>query len=77
MKLQQPQVQLPWLELVVADSDHGSSGSPAAAKRTGKRRAGVVARGVRVFVTGLAEMVRKKFECSIPAVKFGHVAYIR
>ncbi|TVU37938.1 hypothetical protein EJB05_11283, partial [Eragrostis curvula] len=76
MKLQQPQLPLPWLELVVADGDHGRSGSPAA-KRTGKRRAGVVARGVRVFVGGLAEMVRKKFECSIPAVKFGHVAYIR
>ncbi|CAN6199784.1 unnamed protein product [Urochloa humidicola] len=74
---------LPWLDegLMKADGGHDDDlESSAAAAETVKRRpaaqAGVV-RGMKALLSGVAEMVGKRFECSIPAAKFGHVAYIR
>ncbi|KAJ1291842.1 hypothetical protein BS78_02G348000 [Paspalum vaginatum] len=83
-----PQVQLlPWLDgdgllkAVAADGESGcTAGSAATASKTGKRRYAArdgLARGMRVLLSGVAEMVGKRFERSIPAAKFGHVAYIR
>lgn len=64
-----------------ADGDRDVAGSSSVeAARTGKRRSAAragLARGVRVLLSGVAEMVGKRFERSIPAAKFGHVAYIR
>ncbi|KAL6855882.1 hypothetical protein ACP4OV_018684 [Aristida adscensionis] len=86
-RLRRPQPPLPWLQVATAvaapaaDGGRDVLGRPAAAAKAGKKRrspawAGV-ARGVKVFVSGAVAMVGKRFERSIPAAKFGHVAYIR
>ncbi|OEL21904.1 hypothetical protein BAE44_0017075 [Dichanthelium oligosanthes] len=82
--LQQLQL-LPWFDegvkaVVAADGGHGLDGSAAAAKTGKKRRSAAqagLARGMMVLLSGVVEMVGKRFECSVPAAKFGHVAYIR
>ncbi|RCV13944.1 hypothetical protein SETIT_2G387100v2 [Setaria italica] len=86
MALQQLQL-LPWLEggvkAVAADGGHDddlAGSSAAGAAKTGKRRSAAhagIARGMKVFLSGVVEMIGKRFECSVPAAKFGHVAYIR
>ncbi|CAD6217143.1 unnamed protein product [Miscanthus lutarioriparius] len=76
---------LPWLheavvKVVAADDDRDDLAGSAAAAKTGKRRSMAQAglpRGVKVLLSEVAEMIRTKFERSIPAAKFGHVAYIR
>ena len=85
MALQQLQPLLPWLDLAVkaAAADGGSAAAKAKAKaKTGKKRrpaarAGIAARGVKALLSGVVEVVGKRFERSVPAAKFGHVAYIR
>jgi hypothetical protein len=32
---------------------------------------------MKSLLRGVVEIVGKRFECSVPAAKFGHVAYIR
>ncbi|CAN6206069.1 unnamed protein product [Urochloa humidicola] len=74
---------LPCLDQGVKAADGGHDddlAGSAAAGKTGKRRSAAqagIARGVKVFLSVVAEMVGKRFERSIPATKFGHVAYIR
>ena len=83
MALQQLQPLLPWLDQAVkaAAADGGSAAAKAKAKTGKKRRpaarAGIAARGVKALLSGVVEVVGKRFECSVPAAKFGHVAYIR
>jgi hypothetical protein len=77
---------LPWLDeaavkVVVAtdgagDDLAGSATAAKTAKRQSTAQAGL-AHGVKVLLSEVAEMIRTKFERSIPAAKFGHVAYIR
>jgi hypothetical protein len=79
---------LPWLEggvvkAVAADGGHDDDlarSSAAGAARTGKRRSAAqagLARAMKSLLRGVVEIVGKRFECSVPAAKFGHVAYIR
>lgn len=84
MALQQLQPLLPWLDQGVkaaAAADGGSAAAKAKAKTGKKRRpaarAGIAARGVKALLSGVVEVVGKRFERSVPAAKFGHVAYIR
>ncbi|KAG2638309.1 hypothetical protein PVAP13_2NG585900 [Panicum virgatum] len=83
MALQQLQPLLPWLDQAVkaAAADGGSAAAKAKAKTGKKRRpaarAGIAARGVKALLSGVVEVVGKRFERSVPAAKFGHVAYIR
>jgi len=83
MALQQLQPLLPWLDQAVkaAAADGGSAAAKAKAKTGNKRRpaarAGIAARGVKALLSGVVEVVGKRFERSVPAAKFGHVAYIR
>ncbi|CAN6168781.1 unnamed protein product [Urochloa humidicola] len=74
---------LPWLDegLIKVDGGHDDDLARSAAeaktvKRQSAAQAGVV-RGMKALLSGVAEMIGKRFECSIPAAKFGHVAYIR
>ncbi|XP_062187033.1 uncharacterized protein LOC133890599 [Phragmites australis] len=68
------QMSLQWPQLlsclqgakVVAADDQDLAGSVAVVK-TGKRRS--PAQAVKVFVSGLVEMVGRRFECSIPAAR--------
>ncbi|CAL5084032.1 unnamed protein product [Urochloa decumbens] len=79
---------LPWLDgqgvkaTVSADDgghDDDLAGSETAAKTVKRRSAAQagIARGMKALLSGVTEMVGKRFERSIPAAKFGHVAYIR
>ncbi|CAL5085575.1 unnamed protein product [Urochloa decumbens] len=78
---------LPWLDqgvkaTVSADDgghDDDLAGSETAAKTVKRRSAAQagIARGMKALLSGVAKMVGKRLECSIPAAKFGHVAYIR
>jgi hypothetical protein len=68
------------VKLVAADGDGDDllAGSASSGKRrpTAQAAAGL-ARGVKALLSEVAEMIRTKFGRSIPAAKFGHVAYIR
>ncbi|KAL6656947.1 hypothetical protein ACP70R_004727 [Stipagrostis hirtigluma subsp. patula] len=87
MGLRRPPQPLTWLqvaEVIAADGDHQDlvAGGSAATAKAGKRRRRSpakrgVARGLKVLVSGVVEMVGRRFERSIPAVRFGHVAYVR
>lgn len=78
---------LPWLDeavvkqVVAADDDRDDLAGSATAAKAEKRRSTALqaglARGVKVLLSEVAEMIRITFERSIPAAKFGHVAYIR
>ncbi|KAF8679309.1 hypothetical protein HU200_046093 [Digitaria exilis] len=77
---------LPWrdqgVKAVAADGgDDDHAGSEKAAAKTGKKRRSAaqagLARAVKALLIAAAEMVGKRLECSVPAAKFGHVAYIR
>ncbi|PUZ72886.1 hypothetical protein GQ55_2G431700 [Panicum hallii var. hallii] len=79
MALQQLQL-LPWLDQGVKAAAAGGGSATAKTKTAKKRRSAAqagVARGMKALLSGVVEMVGKRFECSVPAAKFGHVAYIR
>lgn len=73
-----PQLRLPWFQgakVVAADQDLAVPDAATAEKRR-SAKAGV-AHGLKVVLSGLVDKAGKRFERSIPAVRFGHVAYIR
>uniref|UniRef100_J3MMW9 non-specific serine/threonine protein kinase n=1 Tax=Oryza brachyantha TaxID=4533 RepID=J3MMW9_ORYBR len=55
----------------------GEGGRAAVPVPAGKKGGAGVARGVKVVVRGLVGMAGKAFGQSIPAARFGHLAYIR
>ena len=73
---------LPWFDeavvVVAADDDRDDLAGSATAAKAGKRRwstaQAVLARGVKVLLSEVVEMIRTKFERSIPAAKFGHTS---
>ncbi|KAF8668726.1 hypothetical protein HU200_051912 [Digitaria exilis] len=72
---------LPWRDqgvkaVAAAGGDDDHAGSEEAAAKTGKKRR-LAAQGVKLLLSAVVEMVGKRLECSVPASKFGHVAYIR
>jgi hypothetical protein len=56
------------------DREETAAASTAAA---GARRSAEAGMKMKVILRGLVHTARKTFERSIPAVRFGHVAYMR
>jgi hypothetical protein len=62
-------------QVVAVDDDREEPA--AAATAAGTRRSAEAGMKLKVILRGLVHTARKTFERSIPAVRFGHVAYIR
>ena len=76
--LQQLQPLLPWLDQGVkaAAAAAADGGSAAAKAKAGKKWRPAARAATKALLSGVDEVVGKRFECSVPAAKFGHDAYI-
>ena len=76
MALQQLQPLLPWLDQGVKAAAAADGGSAKAKAKAGKKWRPAARAATKALLSGVVEVVGKRFECSVPAAKFGHVAYI-